>query len=122
MREGPFRERMSATPVRCNSRRPLPSRRPRPALEREVQTRERRREHYRRAHSRLPEHDEFRIGHLHTNSFGCAAVIDDPEQREASIRDHTRQSVDGLCDGLAACLVRSPAKDCGLSSIRTPSL
>jgi hypothetical protein len=29
-------------------------------------------------------------------------LIDDPEHREASIRDHTRQSVDGLRDGLAA--------------------
>ena len=79
-------------------------------LEREIQTRERRREHYRRAHSRLPKHDEFRIGHLHTNSFGCAAVINDPEQREASIRDHMRQSVDGLCDGLAAVLGDDPGQ------------
>ena len=45
---------------------------------------------------------------LHTNSFGCAAVINDPEQREASIRDHTRQSLDGLCDGLAALLGEDP--------------
>jgi hypothetical protein len=79
-------------------------------LEREIQTRDRSREHYRRTYSRLPEHDEFRVGHLHANSFGSAAVINDPEQREASIRDHTRQLVDGLCDGLAAVLGGDPGQ------------
>jgi hypothetical protein len=83
---------------------------PNERLEREIQTRARRRKHYRRAHSRLSKHDEFRIGYLHTNSFGCAAVINDPEQREASIPDHTRQSVDGLCDGLAAVLGDDPGQ------------
>jgi len=65
---------------------------------------------YRRAHGRLPERDEFRLGHLHANSFGCAAVIDDPEQREASILDHAPQSIDGLCDGLAAVLRDDPGR------------
>ena len=89
--------------MRCSSGgRSLPIL-PNQHLEREIQARERRREHYRRAHSRLPKHDEFRIGRLHTNSFGLAAVSNDPEQREASIRDHTPQSIDGLCGGLAVC-------------------
>jgi hypothetical protein len=36
------------------------------------------------------------------NPFGYATVIDDVEHREAPIRDQTPESVDGLCDGLAA--------------------
>src|SRR5208282_3853555 len=71
-------------------------------LEWDIQRSKRRREHHRRAHIRLPEHDEFRVGHLHTSSFGYAAVIDDVEHREAPIRDQTPQSVDGPWDGLAA--------------------
>jgi hypothetical protein len=39
---------------------------------------------------RVPEHDELRSGHLDTDGLGCAAVIDDPEQREAPIRDAGR--------------------------------
>jgi hypothetical protein len=73
-----------------------------------------------RPHSRLPKHDEFRVGHLHTSSFRYAAVIDDIEHREASIRDQTPQSVDGLCDGLAAGFSDDPSEDCVLSSIRLP--
>ena len=44
----------------------------------------------------VPKHDEFRVGHLHTSSFGYAAVIDDVEHREAPIRDQAPQPVDGL--------------------------
>jgi hypothetical protein len=79
-------------------------------LERDIQRSKRRREHHRRAHSRLPKHDEFRVGHLHTSSFGYAAVIDDVEHREAPIHDQTPQSVDSLCDGLAAGFGDDPVR------------
>jgi hypothetical protein len=62
------------------------------------------------AHSRLPKQDEFRVGHLHTSSFGYAAVIDDVEHREAPIRDHTPQSVDRLCGGLPAGFGDDPVR------------
>jgi hypothetical protein len=52
----------------------------------------------------------FRVGHLHASSFGYAAVIDDVEHREAPIRDQAPQSVDGLCDGLAAGFGDDPVR------------
>ena len=68
-------------------------------LEWKIQTGEGCREHDGRSHTRLPEHGEFRLGHLHTNSFSCAAVIDDPERREASLARH-------LASGLATATSR----------------
>ena len=57
----------------------------------------------------FPKHDELRLGHLHTSSFGDAAVIDDIENREAPICHETPQSVDCLSDRYATV----PCRDSG---------
>jgi hypothetical protein len=58
----------------------------------------------------FPNMTSFESGHLHTSSFGYAAVIDDVEDREAPIRHQTPQSVDGLWDGLAAGFGDDPVR------------
>lgn len=126
--EGRTQRSVEAVPLGHESRRVVTHRYhsapvlPDQDLERKIQCRERRREHHRCALSRVPKHDEFRIGHLQTNSFGCAAVIDDPKQRKAPNLDEAFQSVDGLCEGLAAELGYDQSEDCALSTIRIPSL
>jgi hypothetical protein len=108
------------TPASCNSPIPLRSCPARPDLERDIQRSKRRREHHRRARSRLPEHDQFRVGHLHASSSSYAAVIDDVEHREArsAIRCLRASMVCGT--DLLLGLVMTPSEDCVLSGIRLP--
>jgi len=72
------------------------------------------------AHCRLPEHDEFRVGHLHTSSFGYAAVIDDVQHCEARSAITRRRPSMACATDVLLGLVMTPSEDRVLSSIRLP--